>query len=235
MKIPEIVVPEYKTVLPVSKSEVSFRPFLVKEEKLLIMANESGEAREVTDAITRIVQDCTDGAVNPKTFSMFDMQYMFMQIRGKSVGETLDFNVLCDNPECDHRTKIAAHINNFTLQETSGHDPMVDLGNGNKIKMNYPNFDLFAVLFESDDTERIYDVVAACIDQVITPDEVAVNDGEHPQEFREFLDNLTPEQFGKLEHFFSTMPVLEYKTTFTCEACQTVNDVTIDGVRNFFE
>jgi len=234
MSLPVVAVPRFITELPISKLKVSFRPFLVKEEKSLIMANESGEAKDVTNAVTQIVEACTDGVVTAKNGSMFDMQHMFLQIRAKSIGETIEFYLVCTKDGCNHKVSREINVEEFKLHETPGHTHVIDLGNGLQVEMRYPNFDMFSRLYESEEEDVIYDVVAACIGKIITPEEVVENNGEDPTEWRTFVDNLTPEQFAKLEVFFDTMPVLQYNTTYTCEACQTVNDVTIDGVRNFF-
>ena len=234
MTLPVLSVPRFKTLLPLSNKEIEYRPFLVKEEKLLILANESNNVSDVTDAIENIVKNCTDGAVDAQNNSMFDVQHMFLQIRGKSIGESLEFYFICKKDECNNKKSMEINVSDFKLTSTPEHTDMIDLGNGCNLKMRYPTFKDFSLLYEDDKDDNVYDVVASCIEQIITQEEVIVNKRDNIKEYREFVDNLTPDQFSKIEKFFETMPILKFETTYTCEACGTVNDITIDGIRNFF-
>lgn len=231
MAVFETDLPRFKTILPFSKREVEFRPFKVKEEKVLLMANAGDNIKDVTVAVENIVEACTNGAVTATNSSMFDMQHMWLQLRGKSVSEELEFYLTC---ACEHQTNLTVHIDDFKFRETAGHSSIIDLG-GFSVEMRYPTFDDYSLLYESNSVESVYDVVAACISKIVTKEEVKLNNTiESKAEFREFVDNVTPAQFKKLESFFSTMPVLEYVAKYTCAGCQKEKEVAIDGVSNFF-
>jgi hypothetical protein len=227
----ETDLPVFKTILPFSKREVEFRPFRVKEEKVLLMANAGDSIKDVTTAVENIVSACTNGAVTATNSSMFDVQHMWLQLRGKSISEDLEFTLTCG--VCEHQTNMTIHIDDFKFRETAGHSAVIDLG-GCSVEMRYPTFEDYANLYEIDSAEMVYDVVAACITKIVTQEEVRLNTPDTKAEFREFVDNIIPIQFKKLEKFFTTMPVLEYIAKYTCAGCDTEKEVAIDGVQNFF-
>jgi len=234
MSIPAVKLPTFTMTLPLTGEEITYRPFLVKEEKLLILSNESEIIKEITDAVIQLVRDCTFGVMDPSKYSMFDIQYAFLQIRGKSISEEIEFYLICNT--CDHRTESIVRVDQFKFRHTPGHTNVIDLNGDMKVEMRYPSFDKYGMLYDKLEDDAVFDVVASCIDRIITNDEVYCNDSKDTYlEVREFIDNMTPEQFAKLEEFFTTMPVLEYTIEYICAGCQAENTVVIDGVRNFFE
>lgn len=236
MSIPVVKVPTFTMTLPLTGEVVSYRPFLVKEEKLLIMANEDGNIKEITNAVTQLVKDCTSDVMKPDTHSMFDIQYAFLQIRGKSISEEIPFYLICENEGCGYKTETSVRIDQFQFRENPEHTNTIDLGVGIKVIMRYPSFEKYGLLYDRVEDDAVFDVVASCIEKIVTEDEVYVNENKDTlAEVRGFLDSITPEQFSKLEVFFTTMPILEYVHPYTCKGCGIKNSVTIDGVRNFFE
>lgn len=235
MNIPLVKVPTFEMTLPFSKRVIKFRPYLVKEEKLLIMANESNNTDNMAAAMGDIVAACTNDEVLFGRDPLFDVQYAFLQIRGKSQGEQLDFYCICGNPECKKKTPAALNVSDFTLATTPGHSNRIEFSSDYVIKMRYPTFEHYHALYESDEEDAIYDVVAKCIDTIVAGDEIFTNDDPHNYaEFREFVDNMTPEQFEMFEHFFITMPVLQHTIEYECRYCNTKNTLTVDGITNFF-
>lgn len=232
MPIPLIKVPRFTMILPFSGKEVEYRPFLVKEEKVLLMAKDSEDHDLIVKTVGDIVRDCTDGVVDANRDPMFDVQYAFLQIRGKSVGEDIEFYLICG--ECAHKVTTITSVNDFTLLKQFGHSNIIDLDGNTKLTMKYPTFAHFRRLFELTETEQIYDVVADCIDTMVTDEEVIKIDKNNHMEVRAFLDNLLPEQYEKIENFFTTMPVLQYYKEYVCEKCERVNAITINGINNFF-
>ena len=226
----ETDLPTFTTILPFSKKEVKFRPFRVKEEKVLLMANAGDNIKDVTDAVENIIEACTNGAVTASNSSMFDMQHMWLMLRGKSVSEELDFYVTC---ACEYRNELTANVEDFKFRQTPGHSMTVDLGHYT-VEMRYPTFEDYGMLYEINTVDAVMEVVANCMTRIVTVEEVKLNTPDTASEFREFLDNITPAQFKKLEAFFSTMPVLEYVAKYTCKGCGAEKEVTIDGVRSFF-
>ena len=233
MNIPMIKVPTFKMTLPFTQKVINFRPYVVKEEKLLIMAMESDSIDSAITVVGDLVKSCTFGMLDVEKDPMFDVQYAFLQIRGKSQGESIDIIATCT--KCKNNNTLSINVEDFKLQTTPAHSNKITLDENYHVTMKYPTFNDFADLYNEDKSELIYEVVARCIDSVYNDEEVFKNDGDSFSEFRTFVDNLTPEQFEKFENFFVTMPILQYASDYTCKGCGTNNYILIDGVSNFFE
>jgi hypothetical protein len=230
MMIPEIKIPTFDTIIPVSNRKVKFRPFLVKEEKLLILSSESGETTDIMNAVHDVVSACTFGEVDVLRDPLFETQFMFLQIRGKSIGEMVDFNLVCG--ECGHELPAQVHINDFTIRETEGHTTQIELAPNYIVQMRYPTFAHFKVLYETTDLDIVSRVVGECIESIITDEEV-IPAGSSDEMFA-FVEQLVPAQLEKLEAFFHTMPMLEHTIQYQCVKCDTPNEVRIDGIHHFF-
>jgi rubrerythrin len=233
MNIPMVKVPTYTMQLPFTNREIKYRPYLVKEEKLLTMAGESENRDDILQAVGDIVKSCTFGDIDIEKDSMFEVQQVFLNIRGKSVGETIEFYSVCGN--CEDKKTTTVSTNEFVLKTTPGHTNKIILDENFSIVMKYPTFKHFIQLYSTEEESSIYDVIAECIDTVYSEDEVFVNNKEIFKEMREFVDNLTLSQFEKLEHFFVSMPVIKYEHRYECEKCSFNNTLIIDGITNFFE
>lgn len=232
MNIPMVKVPTYTMTLPYSKKEVKFRPYVVKEEKILIMARESDDNNSMLQAVGDIVRECTFGAIDIEKDPMFDIQYAFLQIRGKSIGEKFDFNCTCG--ECSVTIPVSVDVSEFVLSVTPGHTNKVELDENFKVILKYPTIKSFIKLYFDNDENAIYEVVADCIETIYTNDEVYQNDGTDKKMFFDFLENLTVQQFEKLEKFFITMPIIQKDITFDCPKCSAKNRTLINGISNFF-
>jgi hypothetical protein len=233
MSIPMIKVPSYVMKLPYTQQEVKYRPYVVREEKMLIMANESEDMKVLMDALGDVIKSCTYDVVDINTAPLFDVQYAFLQIRGKSIGENLEFNCICG--ECDARMPVNITVNDFVLKHTPGHSNKIQLDNNFHVTMRYPTFQHYTKLYMDESNEEyVYDILAECIESIYTEDEVFVNTGNNNQDFREFVENLTVPQFEKLENFFVTMPILEKIINYDCPECNRTNIISIDGITNFF-
>lgn len=232
MSIPMIKVPKFTTTLPVTGEKVEFRPFLVKEEKILLLASESGKTEDAVSALKDIIDACTFGKINISQHCLADMQWLFLQIRGKSVGEEMDLNLICGN--CDSKQPYTMNVGDFeTVVSSEKH--IITLDSSTKVELRYPTLEHYAALFETDNEQTLYSVVADCITKVYNEDEMFVNDGNSQDELLEFIDNLTPEQFAPFENFFKNMPVLRKEVNFVCKKCEEENRVIIDGINHFFE
>lgn len=233
MNIPLVKVPTFTMILPHSKKEIKFRPYVVKEEKLLIMADDSKDIETTLNIIGDIVKNCTFNAIDIETDAMFDVQHAFLQIRGKSSGEAFEIYLVCGN--CNHKTPVLLNVNDFKLKTTPGHTNTIKLPENYSVEMRYPTFKHFMKLYESEDENKVYDVVAECIKTISTVEETFENTKDNIKDIREFIDNLTPDQFEQFENFFITMPLLQHSLDYTCSSCNTLNNVLIDGINNFFE
>ena len=234
MSIPMIKVPSYIMKLPYSQQEVKYRPYVVREEKLLIMANESEDVTIVMDAVGDVIKACTFDAIDIKTAPLFDVQYAFLQIRGKSIGEMLEFNCICG--ECEARMPVSIAVTEFKIKTTPGHTNKIQLDDNFHVTMKYPTFQHFTKLYVDENSDQnVYEVLAECIESIYTDDEVFTNTGNNHQDFRDFVENLTVPQFEKLENFFVTMPILVKVIEYDCVECNRKNIITIDGITNFFD
>jgi hypothetical protein len=220
--------------LPFTGEVVDFRPFLVKEEKLLVMAKDSGDRQMIIRTVGDIVRDCTDGKVDANIHPMFHVEYAFLEIRGKSVGEEIEYFLVCG--KCGHKTTTFTKVEEFKLLKHEGHTNNVVVNEEIRLTMKYPTFEDFVLLFgdTEEDSPHVDAVVARCVDTMITKDEVIKITRDNRGEIQEFIDNMLPEQYSRIEQFFATMPVLQCEKEFTCEKCGTDNEVNIGGISNFF-
>lgn len=232
MNIPMIKVPTFTMKLTHTNREIKYRPYLVKEEKLLTMANEAENIDDILLAVGDIVKACTFDAVDIEKDAMFEVQQVFLNIRGKSVGENIEFYSVCGH--CQDRAEANISTSEFALKTTPGHTNKIVLDDNFSVLMNYPTFKHFMQLYITEEENVIYQVIAECIHTVYTNDEVFVNTKETFKDMREFVDNLILQQFEKLENFFITMPILKYEHRYTCEKCEYKNVLILDGISNFF-
>jgi len=234
MSIPLVKVPRYQMTLPLTGEVIDYRPFLVKEEKLLIMAKDSGDRQMIIRTVGDIVRDCTDGKVDATIHPMFHVEYAFLEIRGKSVGEEIEYYLVCG--KCGHKTTTYTKVDDFKLLTHEGHTNNVVVNEEIRLTMKYPTFEDFVTLFgdKEEDLPNVDAVVAKCVDTMITKDEVIKVTRDNRGEMKDFIDNMLPEQYTKLEQFFATMPVLQCEKEYTCDRCGTDNVVNIGGINNFF-
>lgn len=225
--------PTFDVLLPVSQEKVKFRPFVMKEEKLLLMASESKNIADISNALEQAVSACTEGKVSCETHPMVDIQYLFLQIRGKSVGEEMEFNLLCG--KCNHKIPGSLNTEQITVEKTDEHTNKIFISNDVFVLMSYPKIRHLAVLSgENASLDDIYDVVSECIESITTSEEVYDRTNTAAHEFRTFVDNLTSNQFLNLKEFFDTMPAIKYEINFDCPSCNTKNRIKLDDIANFF-
>jgi hypothetical protein len=232
MSFPSIVLPKYKLTLPSSKETIEYRPFLMKEEKLLLFAAEGSTDTEIIDAINEIVSACTFDRVSASKNPLFDLQYVFLQIRAKSVAEIAEFYLVCGS--CETQKLATIDLTKVEVSQKEGHTKKIALSDTIGVIMRYPMVADIMLLEAAKDVSDVFDVVARCIDSVYTEDEVHPNTEETLKDAREFLDNLTADQFIKIQEFFDTMPALNHTLEFTCDKCQKHNVVVMDNIQNFF-
>lgn len=232
MAIPMVKVPKFTTTLPVTGEKVEFRPFLVKEEKLLLLASESSDADSAVNAMADIVENCTYGKIKVSEYSLADTQWLFLQIRGKSIGEEVNVYLLCGECGAKHLKTISLTDFEVTFPENS--QKLIDIDGSVKVELKYPTIYHYNYLFENKDENAVYQVVADCIKKIYSEDEVFVNDGNSDAELREFVENLTAEQFEKFEQFFVNMPVMLKETNFVCTKCEKPNKLEINSIEHFF-
>lgn len=236
MALPKLNAPKYKMKLPSDGRTVNFRPFLVKEEKLLLVATETGGQEGLFEAIKTIIQDCTDIA-NVEDLATFDIEYVFLQIRTKSVGETVNVQVTCPD---DNETTVEAEIplDDIKVKKTRGHKNEIKLDDSIIVTMKYPNLDTFVEMNigESEDqgVEQIFKMAASCIKTIADTEQVYDCADSSDAEIAEFFESLTSSQFQEIQKFFETMPKLAYTLKVTNPETGVESEVELEGLASFF-
>lgn len=228
--------PKYHLTIPSTKKKVFFRPFLVKEQKILLMALESQDQKTIVRAISDIIDSCVVDHIKPGTLATFDVEYMFTQIRAKSVGETSDISLKC--AECEEANEVTIDLSNIKV-EVESEPPLIDLNDQYKLKMKYPSYDsLLDVMPESDDEASLSDVLfrlsLVCLHQLMTEEDVINFDEESKEERIKFLDNLNSEQFQSIMTFVQSLPKLTEDVKFKCSSCNHDNEYKLEGLDDFF-
>lgn len=232
MALPQQLLPRHELTLPSNKKVIKFRPFIMKEEKILLIAKESGKEIEILDAIHYIVGACTDGAIDTATCPLFDVQYAFLQIRAKSVAEVADFVIKCGS--CENKISSSIDITQIQPEMIEGHSNRINLTSTLGVVMRYPTIKHLDVLANFTSPDEVYKVIADCIETVFDKDEVYNTADESSENVLAFIDNLPISQFNKIQQFFKTMPVLRHVHKFNCPKCGKENILTLEGIESFF-
>lgn len=235
MALPVMSVPTYELTIPSTKQKVKYRPFLVKEEKALLIAQQSEDAKTMFETLKSIIKACTFNKLDVDKLAIFDVEFIFCQLRAKSVGENTElvFNCLeCNDPK--GKIRIDIDLTKLEVQFNPEHKANIDLYDDVGIKMKYPGIEMLNKLKNIDDTDIIFDVITDCIDSIYTTDEVFAAKDQSKEELIEFIENLTQEQFVKIQNFFETMPKLEKQLEFDCPNCGYHHKQTLQGLDSFF-
>ena len=238
MPLPKIATPTYELELPSTGKTVQYRPFLVKEEKLLVIALESEDTKQITTAIKAVIKACikTRG-VKVEALPTFDIEYLFLNIRGKSVGEDLDVNIVCPD---DKETEVKVNINLDDIQckKNPDHTNKIKLDDNLMMEMKYPSLDEFIKsnfdLEEKNQMEQSFDLIASCIDKIYNAEEVWASEDCTKKEMSEFLESMNSSQFKEIEKFFETMPKLSHTIEVTNPNTKKKSDVVLEGLASFF-
>jgi len=232
MALPVLNSAKYEVVIPSSGQKVEYRPYLVKEEKVLMIALESNDEKQILRALKDVVNSCVDN-VNADELTTFDLEYLFMMLRGKSVGENININVKCK--ECENHTPYNMtldRINPPVVQEEVENKIMLtdDVG----ITLKYPLLADIESLSLNDDDGDMFDIVGACIETVFTNDSVHKMADETRAERNKFVGSLSAEQFGMMTEFFQNIPAMNATIKWDCIHCKAKNEVELKGLQSFF-
>ena len=238
MPLPKIATPTYELELPSTGASINYRPFLVKEEKVLVIALESQDNKQITNSIKAVLKNCilTKG-IKVEKLPTFDIEYLFLNIRGKSVGETLEVNITCPD---DGKTTVpmTIELDDIQIQRTEGHTNKIKIDSNIMMELKYPSLDEFIKNnFDFDDKnamEQSFDLIASCIDKVYTEDEVWVAADCTKKEMREFLESMNSTQFKDIEKFFDTMPKLSHTINVKNPKTKVESEVVLEGLSSFF-
>ena len=239
MPLPKVNTPTYELVLPSSGRKIKYRPFLVREEKILIMALESEDVKQITSAVVEILNGCilTKGTKIEK-MSTFDIEYLFLNVRSKSVGETIDVNIICPD---DNKTSVEMNIDLDTIKikKDRNHKDTIKIDDSLSMKMRYPSMDQFIESnFDSstqgDDIKTTLDMIVSCIDTIYTEEESWSGTDSTKKELQEFIEQLNSKQFKLIENFFTTMPKLTHKVKVKNPNTGVESEVVLEGLAAFF-
>jgi len=241
MPLPKISTPTYDLVLPSTGKTIKYRPFLVKEEKILILALESQSTKEITNAIKQVLKDCIlSKGIKVEELPTFDIEYIFLNVRGKSVGESLDLIITCGD-DGETQVPITVFIDQIKVEEDPEHKRDIQLDTDLVLRMKYPSLDQFIKTnfdFSSNQSsssiDRSFDIIASCIDVIFNAEESWSAADSTKKELTDWIETLTPNQFKEIEKFFDTMPRLSHTVKVINPKTKIESDVTLEGLTSFF-
>ena len=238
MPLPKISTPTYELELPSTGQTVKYRPFLVKEEKVLVIALESEDNKQITNAIKAVLKSCvlTKG-IKVDHLPTFDIEYLFLNIRGKSVGEELQVNIICPDDETT-QVPVSIDLDEIQVEKSEEHSNQIKLDTNLMMEMKYPSLDQFIKNnFDFNDTNQMdqsFQLIASCIDKIYNEDEVWATADCTKKEVNEFLESMNSGQFKEIEKFFETMPKLQHTITVVNPKTKVKSDVLLEGLASFF-
>jgi ribosomal protein L44E len=237
MALPLNTSPVYRLKVPSTGIDINYRPFLIKEEKMLLIAQQSEDPLVMVESLKDVIASCVKSDINVESLATFDLEYIFTQIRAKSVGEHVDLTLMCDTCVDEKaQSNVTIDLTKIQVEKPEGHTNKISLYDDVGIVMKYPTFDVLKKLesVNVSDLEEVFDVVVKCIDSVYTTDEVFHASEQTPEELMEFLNNLSSEQFANVQKFFETMPRIKYNIEYDCPVCKKHHVKSLEGLSNFF-
>jgi hypothetical protein len=242
MPLPKIVTPTYELTLPSNKKQIKYRPFLVKEEKVLILAMESGDSEQITNAVKNVLRDCiiTRG-IKIDTLPSFDIEYLFLNIRAKSVGESVELSITCPD-DGETQVDVVVNIDEIKVEIPEGHETEIKVDDSITVKMKYPslqefidnNFDFSKPNSSEETINKSFEVVASCIDIVYTKDDSWSSSDVTKKEIVEWLQTMDSNQFKGIENFFETIPKLSHTLLVKNPKTEVESEVVLEGLSSFF-
>lgn len=238
MPLPKIAAPTYTLELPSTEQEISYRPFLVKEEKVLVIALESEDNKQISNAIKTVIKNCilTKG-VKVESLPTFDIEYLFLNIRGKSVGEEIEVNVICPDDEAT-QVPVTIDLDDIQVQKNDDHTNKIKLDDTLMMEMKYPSLDEFIKnnfdFNDENSMDQSFNLIASCVNNIFSEDEVWAAEDCTKKEIKEFLEQMNSAQFKDIEKFFETMPKLSHTIKVTNPKTKVESEVVLEGLASFF-
>ena len=238
MPLPTIATPTYELELPSTGKKIKYRPFLVKEEKLLVLALESEDTKQISTAIKAVLKNCIQTrGVKVDNLPTFDIEYLFLNIRGKSVGEEIEVNLIAPDDKVTS-VPVTINIDDIKISKKEKHTNKIKLDDTLMMQMKYPSLNEFVKNnFDFDgevDMDQSFDLIASCIDKIYSEDEVWSTADCTKKEVKDFLEQMNSLQFKEIESFFESMPKLSHTVTFTNPKTQVESTVVLEGLSSFF-
>ena len=238
MVLPKIATPTYELELPSTGQPIKYRPFLVKEEKLLVLALESEDTKQITTAIKTVIKNCIETKnVKVETLPTFDIEYLFLNIRGKSVGEEIEVNIICPDDE-ETTVPVKINVDDIKVHKHPDHVKQIKVDDSIMMEMKYPSLDQFIKsnfdLSAGNTMDQSFDLIASCIDKIYTEEEVWAAGDVSKKELLEFLEQMNSTQFKDIEKFFETMPKLSHTVQIKNPKTEVESEVVLEGLSSFF-
>ena len=233
MALPKLDTPTYRLTLPSTREEIQYRPFLIKEQKLLMIAQESEDDQQIADAVTSIVKSCTFDKIDANLVPMFDIEYIFLKIRGKSVGEKVQLNLTCPD---DEKTTVPVEVNleDVSVQMVADHTNEIQITDQVKLFLNYPILsDMKGLMGDTNETSQIFNMLNKCVQEIHFGDQIFNRVDISEKEITEFIDQMTSEQFESITNFFNTMPKLRHVIMVKNPKTQVESEVVVEGLASF--
>ena len=236
MALPKLTTPTYELEIPSTDEKISYRPFLVKEEKILLMAMESGKNEDIVNAVKQIVSECTFNKLKLGTMPMFDVEYIFLNIRAKSIGEISKLKLLCPD---DNKTyaNVEVNLEEVQVQVSDDHTNKIELTDNMGMIMTYPTIDSFAESgIQQINANNMIDIIGSCVLQIYEDNGEKVYEAKDQtkKEFSEFIEQMNTSQFKQVQKFFDTMPRLKHEIKVKNPKTKKMNDITLSGLNDFF-
>lgn len=237
MALPKQSAPVYELVIPSTGKKIGYRPFLVKDEKSLLIANQSKDPDIMIATLKSVIESCVVNPIDVDTLSLFDMEYLFCKLRAKSVGELVDIVLKCSN--CGEKTQAQLDISNIEVEIDPEHSKKFILFDNVGICMKYPNYELLQKIKNYEESEintidSVISIMINCIDYIYDDKQIYYAHETDYDELNEFINNLTKSQLEKITHFFDSMPKMTKSMEFDCHKCGHHNKAVLEGIQNFF-
>ena len=234
MSLPKMNFPTYELEVPSTKDKITYRPFLVKEEKILLLAMEESDEAHIARALKQIVANCTFDSLDVNTMPLFDLEYIFLNIRAKSVGETADLKLLCPD---DNKTyaEVSLPLNEVKVEFSKDHTNEIKVTDDITIIMAYPTYELLGMNQDEMTMEKTFKLIEDCTARVIDGETIHERADFNSEDLREFYDSLSSQQFLEVQKFFETMPRLRHKIEVINPKTKKKNKITLEGLQSFFE
>ncbi len=238
MPLPKIATPTYELELPSTGESINYRPFLVKEEKLLVLALETEDTKQITTAIKNVLKNCviTKG-IKVDQLPTFDIEFLFLNIRGKSVGEEIEVNIICPDDE-ETQVPITIDLDDIKVQKNDKHTNQIKLDKDLMMELKYPSLEQFIKnnfdFNDANSMDQSFELIATCIDKIFTADEVWATADCTKKEVKDFLEQMNSAQFKLIEEFFTTMPKLSHTIKVKNPKTKVESDVVLEGLASFF-
>ena len=243
MALPKLNIIKHTLTLPSTGKELTYRPFLVKEEKMLMMAMESGEAKDMINATRDIIVSCVEDNIDVASLPMFDIEYIFLQLRSKSIGETAPVTYSLDDDKCSKDKgknclySVEVDLSTVDIVKNKDHKDIIDLTDGIKIKMKYPKIEASTNIVGLEGealVNKTFELIGECMEYILEDEEMHTTSDYTSKEIEEFLNSLTSGQFRSIQGFFDTMPKLRKEVTAKCTTCGKKNTRVLEGLADFF-